>query len=311
MSELSEACTANSESPGCQVSRASTRSAGGSEVSIPGTVARCADDTTARRAPIRRPDASSTADARPDDVSIRATGADATTDEPWSTSCRTSAAGSAPEPPTGVAQPNLIRPDVIADGSAPVPGRRGSWIVANPSQINRSRTTGCSNRACTTSHAERARRSSYCLDASSSSGASPELEPGVGGAEAAVPLAHHRPQLVGVRPREPRHLLDRRVEVAVHRDRVAAGQRQHHGRVGVEVGQAVRRQQAELVVADHRVRLDEHVRAGARVVQEPRQRQLLGDRVAADDVLRLDARTPRGRPARGRPRRSARCARRR
>jgi hypothetical protein len=116
-----------------------------------------------------------TAETRPADVSIRATGDDATTDEPWSTRCRTSAAGNAPEPPTGVAQPNLIRPDVIADGSAPVPGRRGSWMVANPSQINRSRTTGCSNRACTTSHAERARRSSYCLVASSSSGGSPEL----------------------------------------------------------------------------------------------------------------------------------------
>ena len=37
-----------------------------------------------------------------------------------------------------------------------------------------------------------------------------------------------------------------------------------------------------------RVRLDEHVRARARVVQEPRQGQLLGDRVAADDVLRLE-----------------------
>ena len=67
----------------------------------------------------------------------------------------------------GTGPPDRSRPAELqpprrdGDGSAPVPGRRGSWMVAKPSHSNRSRTTGCSKRACTTSHADRARRSSY------------------------------------------------------------------------------------------------------------------------------------------------------
>ena len=76
--------------------------------------------------------------------------------------------------------------------------------------------------------------------------------------------------------------------VAGHHDRLAVGQRQHHGRVGVHVPQPVRGRQPQLVVPDHRVALDQHVRAGAGVVPEARQGQLLGDGVAADDRLLLE-----------------------
>ena len=113
---------------------------------MPASRARWAPETTARRAAIRRPSAVGTSAARPSLTPIAAAGAPVTTVPPCAASCRTRAAGSAPEPPTGVAQPNRSRPAAIDAGSTPVPGRRGSWIVASDSHSMNARTTGCSNR---------------------------------------------------------------------------------------------------------------------------------------------------------------------
>ncbi len=74
----------------------------------------------------------------------------------------------------------------------------------------------------------------------------------------------------------------------MHHERVAVGQRHHHGRVGGQVGQAVARLQVELVVADQRVVLDQHVRARARVVREAGQRERLGPGVPAVRRGRLE-----------------------
>jgi hypothetical protein len=63
---------------------------------------------------------------------------------------------------------------------------------------------------------------------------------------------------------------------------VAVGVQVHDGRVGAQVGQPLIGDQPELVVADQGVVLDEHVGAAARVVREPRHRQLLGAGVAPD-----------------------------
>jgi hypothetical protein len=124
---------------------------------MPASRARCAPDTTARRAVIRRPSTVVTSAARPSRTPTAATGAPVTTVPPCALSCRTSAAGSAPEPPIGVAQPNRSRPAAIEAGSTPVPGRRGSWMVASDSHSMNARTTGCSNRRWITSHALPAR----------------------------------------------------------------------------------------------------------------------------------------------------------
>ena len=57
-----------------------------------------------------------------------------------------SAFGRALEPPMGVAQPKLIRPAVMDEGRNPVPGRRGSWMVASASHSMKERMVGWLNR---------------------------------------------------------------------------------------------------------------------------------------------------------------------
>jgi hypothetical protein len=91
---------------------------------------------------------------------MRVTGAPVSTSPPCACSRRTSASGNAPDPPTGVAQPWRSRPDVMANGSAPVPARSGGWMVAKASHSMNERTTGCSNRSSTTSCALRRRSAS-------------------------------------------------------------------------------------------------------------------------------------------------------
>jgi hypothetical protein len=74
----------------------------------------------------------------------------------------------------------------------------------------------------------------------------------------------------------------------VHDQQLAVLLREHDGGVGGEVVEAVLRDQAELVVADQRVVLDENVRAAARVVGEAGEGERLGAGVAAGGVVGLD-----------------------
>jgi hypothetical protein len=86
---------------------------------------------------------------------------------------------------------------------------------------------------------------------------------------------------------QPRDLRGGAFDVAVHHQTRPVGEGQHDRGIGVHVPQA-QSGQSEFVVADRGVGLQQHVRAGAGVVQVPGQRELLGDRVAADDGLLLD-----------------------
>ena len=90
----------------------------------------------------------------------------------WTRSRRTSASGSAPEPPIGVAQPNDDRPAVIENGRMPVPARRTSVIVAKDSQVSRSRACSEANRSAITSCALRDRSASYAASAVEAAGSS-------------------------------------------------------------------------------------------------------------------------------------------
>ena len=78
--------------------------------------------------------------------------------------CRRAPPAAAPAPPAArrsrrSAWPSRTAagPAAIDAGSTPVPGRRGSWIVASDSHSTNERTTGCSNRAWITSQALPAR----------------------------------------------------------------------------------------------------------------------------------------------------------
>ncbi len=83
-------------------------------------------------------------------------------------------------------------------------------------------------------------------------------------------------------------LRARGIEVGAHDEHLAVLLRHHHRRVGGEVAQPVIGHQPQLVVADERVVLDEHVGAAARVVREAGQGQLLGAGVAAGLLLGLE-----------------------
>jgi len=164
--------TANSVSPGRQVVAATRRSAGTSTPSsMPASWVMWADDRTALRACHRSSSAVTTAVARPCSTSTFSTGRPVSTRPPCDVMDATSAAGRAPEPPSGVAQPNCDRPAVMENGRMPVPGLRTSVMVAKDSHISRSRERRCANRSATTSSALRRRNASYaasCADAAGS-----------------------------------------------------------------------------------------------------------------------------------------------
>ena len=202
---------------------------------------------------------------------------------------RARAVGSMPEPPMGVVQPNSCRPDVTDIGSTPVPGRRGSWMVANPSHITNDRTSGCWNRSNTTSWAVMAESRGVLLGLR---GVELELgrrqvaHPPVHRLEL-VPLAEERQVGVGVARREPADLVGRAGAVPPHGDARPVLERHHQRGVGEDVPQAVP-PELQLVVAHERVRLDQDMGARTGVVPEARQRQLLGDGVAAEQLARLE-----------------------
>ena len=152
---------------------------------------------------------------------------------------RTSASGRAPEPPRGVDQPKARRPAVSDEGRKPVPGRRGSWMVAIAIQSTNERTTGCLNRSWTTSQALRARSARYRPAASESPRLRARSSTARGRRPAAGPLAHHRAEGAGVAAGPARDLVGGGVEVGVHHQAVAVGLRHHDRRVGVHVVQAV------------------------------------------------------------------------
>ena len=170
----------------------------------------------------------------------------------------------------------------------PVPARRTSVIVAKESQVSRSRACSELNRSAMTSCALRARSASYAASAVEDgrvepAGVPPRVRPG----QAALPVGEQPQVGLAVRGVQAGQLGGGRVAVAGHDDRVAVGQGQDDGRIGVDVAQAVLGQ-PQLVVPDDRVGLDQHVRAGAGVVPEARQRELLGHGVAADVRLLLE-----------------------
>ncbi len=282
-SDLSAAWTASTESPGRQLSRAATRSAVGSApVTIPASCARWPPATSARPTPTRRPSAVITARVPEPSTSTSATGAEQTTRPPWSSMSRTSASGSAWLPPTGVVQPKSTRPADKDDGRKPVPGRRGSWMVAIAIQSTNDRTTGCSKVSCTTSQALRSRELQVRAGDPVARLREVRAPPPVGRCEPAAPGLDHRAERRCVAVGPTGELGARRVEVGVHDQHVATGLREDHRGIGGEVAQAVVGDQAELVVADQGVVLDQHVRAAARVVREARKGQLLGAGVPAD-----------------------------
>ncbi len=103
-----------------------------------------------------------------------------------------------------------------------------------------------------------------------------------------VELGEVAPVRVGVARREARDLLERPVEVEPVRERLAVREDDVGDRVGIDVREAVLRLEAELVVAQHRVRLDQRVPGRARVEAEARDRQLLGRGGAARDRPRVE-----------------------
>jgi hypothetical protein len=93
---------------------------------------------------------------------------------------------------------------------------------------------------------------------------------------------------VGVGARERRDLLARALEVHPHREVAAVREGDVRERVGDEVLEAVVAQEAELVVEQQRVRLDERVAGRARVDLVAGQQQLLGGGAAAGDRPRVE-----------------------
>ena len=131
-----------------------------------------ADESTARRATQLSPSAVTTPTARPFRTVTRSTARPTCTRPPFDSIARTSASGSAPEPPMGVAHPKLFRPEVIENGRMPVPGCRMSVIVANDSQVSRSRACAEPNRSAMTSWALRERSASYAASSAEAAGSS-------------------------------------------------------------------------------------------------------------------------------------------
>jgi hypothetical protein len=76
-----------------------------------------------------------------------------------------------------------------------------------------------------------------------------------------VPLLDHVPEGRGIPSGPSGQLVHGAVQVAVHHQQVAVRLRQHHCGVGGDVLQSVLGGEAQLVVANQRVGLDEHVGA--------------------------------------------------
>jgi hypothetical protein len=108
------------------------------------------------------------------------------------------------------------------------------------------------------------------------------------GRQPAGPLLDQLDERAGVRAGPAGQLVRRGGQVRAHDEQAAVVLRQHDRGVGRGVPQAVRGQQAELVVGQQRVGLDQHVRAGAGVVAKPGRVSSSVTGVAADHLARLE-----------------------
>ena len=97
-----------------------------------------------------------------------------------------------------------------------------------------------------------------------------------------VVLVVHAPVGGGVLLGELGELLDGALDVVVLRQPAAVEKRRVADDLGMDVFQPVIGE-AELVVPHHRAVLQDHMRGAAGVVAEARQRQFLGDDIAAED----------------------------